>query len=189
MASFNPDNVPNPVVKVISPEQIIGLAAQIQDDNISFPLVALDRDEDTGIDVDRLNFTRSHFGVETVIDAETNNLYYEKIIPVKLSYGLTILTTNTADRDELLKELMFKYMNMYYLTIQLPYYCKRKIRFGVSLDTSSEIRHSSASIEYIESGQLYQTILPLRCDGCVMVSYTPVKLKRFQNAVDVDIKK
>ena len=38
--SFNPNSVQNSVVKVISPDKILGLAAQIQGDKISFPIVA-----------------------------------------------------------------------------------------------------------------------------------------------------
>lgn len=186
--SFNPNSVQNPVVKVISPDKILGLAAQIHDDKISFPIVALNRDESTSIDLDRMNFTRMHFGIQSVLDTETNELYYEKSIPIKLSYDLTVLTTNTADRDELLKELLFKYGNMYFLTIQLPYYCKRKIRFGITLNTESEIRHSSGNFEYLENGQLYQTIIPLRCEGCVLVSYTPAKLKRTVYEIESDLK-
>lgn len=186
--SFNPNSVQNPVVKVISPDKILGLAAQIHDDKISFPIVALNRDESTSIDLDRMNFTRMHFGIQSVLDTETNELYYEKSIPIKLSYDLTVLTTNTADRDELLKELLFKYGNMYFLTIQLPYYCKRKIRFGITLNTESEIRHSSGNFEYLENGQLYQTIIPLRCEGCVLVSYTPAKLKRTIYEIESDLK-
>ena len=186
--SFNPNSVQNPVVKVISPDKILGLAAQIHDDKISFPIVALNRDESTSIDLDRMNFTRMHFGIQSVLDTETNELYYEKSIPIKLSYDLTVLTTNTADRDELLKELLFKYGNMYFLTIQLPYYCKRKIRFGITLNTESEIRHSSGNFEYLENGQLYQTIIPLRCEGCVLVSYTPAKLKRTVYDIESDLK-
>ena len=186
--SFNPNSVQNSVVKVISPDKILGLAAQIQGDKISFPIVALNRDESTSIDLDRMNFTRMHFGIQSVLDTETNELYYEKSIPIKLSYDLTVLTTNTADRDELLKELLFKYGNMYFLTIQLPYYCKRKIRFGITLNTESEIRHSSGNFEYLENGQLYQTIIPLRCEGCVLVSYTPAKLKRTVYEIESDLK-
>ncbi len=181
--SFNPYNIENPVVKVISPEQVMGIATQIQNDEIKLPIVALTRNEDTSIDTARMNFTRAHMGVQSILDTETNELYYEKAIPIKLSYDLTLLTTNTADKDELLKEILFKYTDMYFLTIQLPYYCKRKIRFGVTIDIESDIRHSSGSAQYIENGQLYQAIIPLKCEGCVMVSYTPAKLKRIKYEV------
>ncbi len=140
--------------------------------------------EDTPIDRERMNFTRAHKGVQSVLDPETNNLYYEKVIPIKLSYSLTILTTNTADMDELIRELLFKYLNMYFLTITLPYECNRKVRFGISIQTESDIQRSSGNLEYIESGKLYQSIIPLTCEGCVLVSYTPAHLKRSKHEID-----
>lgn len=175
--SFNPENVENPVVKVIDPEGVIGLAAQIQNDEIKFPVVALERDQDTPIDQDRWNFTRAHKGVVSVFDNKTNQLYYEKAVPIKLSYELTLLTTNTADMDELFREILMKYISMYFLKIKLPYECERYVRFGVTIDYDN-IQRSSGSFDYIEGGKLYQTIVPLRCEGCVLVTYTPVKLKR-----------
>ena len=182
--SFNPANVPNPVVKVIDPENVIGLAAQMQDDNIRYPIVAVTRSEDLQVDTDRTNFSRIHKGVVSVIDPDTNELYYERAIPITLSYSLTVLTTSTAELDEIVRELMFKYSSMYFITFTLPYECKRKVRFGVTLDTTSNIDRSSASGEYLSSGQLYQAIVPLRCEGCVLVSYTPAKLRRIQYDID-----
>lgn len=176
--SFNPNTVENPVVSVISPEQIIGIAAQLQNDEIKFPLVALTRNEDTGIDTNLTNFTRMHKGVATVIDPETNNLYYEQAIPLNLKYALTVLAANTADMDELVRELLFKYTRMYFLTIKLPYEGNRKIRFGIRINTESNIERSSGVVEYLESGQIYQSILHLQCEGCVYVNYVPVHLKR-----------
>lgn len=176
--SFNPEHVPNPVVKVISSEQVIGLAAQLQNDNIRFPIVALTRNESIQIDSNRNNFSKLHKGVCSVFDTETNMIYYEKSIPVELSYKLTLLTTNTADMDELIKEILFKYISMYFLTIDLPYECHRKVRFGVTISQNDNIERSSGNIEYIESGKLYQSIIPLTCEGCVLVSYTPAHLRR-----------
>lgn len=181
--SFNPDNVSNPVVKVIDPEGIIQLAAQIQNDEISFPIVALSRDPDTPIDETRINFNQTHFGVANVFDPKTNNLYYERVIPIELGYHLTVLTTNIADMDELLKELMFKYMNMYFLTITLPYESKRKIRFGI-VPSFDNIERTSGTLEYLQNGQLYQSIIPLTCEGAVLISYTPAHLRRLE--VDVE---
>ena len=177
--SFNPDNVENPVVSVISSEVVTSIAAQIQNDKITYPIVALIRNPNSvQIDQSRMNFTRAHFGVSAVIDKETNNVYYEKALPITLEYSLTVLTTNIADQDEIIRELLFKYVNMYFLTIRLPYECDRKIRFGVRITGETDIDYSSGSPEYLQTGSLYQAIIPLHCDGCVLVSYTPAHLVR-----------
>lgn len=180
--SFNPNNTSDPVVKVFSPEEITGLVAQIKEDNITFPIIALDRQPGVSIDTDRTNFTRIHKGVQSVIDKKTNELYYEKVIPITLEYDMSVLTTNTADMDELVRELIFKYSNMYFLVISLPYECNRKVRFGVVIKPE-DIERKSGSYEYLSAGQLYESVIHLRCEGCVMVSYTPAKLTR----VDYDI--
>lgn len=176
--SFNPENSENPVVKVVNPEEIIGLAAQIKNDDVTFPIVALSRDPDTSIDRDRLNFSRLHKGVQAVLNEETNELFYEKSLPINLSYKITVLTTNTADMDEIVRELLFKYTDMYFLTMTLPYEAKRKVRFGLTIDPDGNIERSSSISEYISAGQLYQSIVPLKVEGAVLVTYTSAKLIR-----------
>lgn len=183
-ASFNSD-MGMPAPKLISAEQIIGIVAQEKNDNITFPIISLTRKPNSvQIDRDRMNFTRAHFGIASVLDEKTNDLYYEKVLPITLEYALTVVTTNTVDRDEIIKELLFKYLNMYFLTIKLPYECSRKIRFGVRIVSETDIDYSSGSSEYAESGSLYQAIIPLKCDGCVLVSYTPAHLVRTLTDVD-----
>lgn len=181
--SFNPDNTENPVVKVIDPEAAIGIVAQIQNDEIRFPVVCLERSANFSIDKDRWNFTRAHKGVTSVLDNETNELYYEKAVPINLEYTLTLLTTNTADRDELIRELIMKYVNMYFLKIKLPYECERYVRFGIRIDFEN-IEHASGSFDYIQGGKLYETSIPLICEGCVLVTYTPAKLKRSEAQIE-----
>lgn len=188
-ASFS-DEQGNSDVKVVDPQAAVNILAQIQEDNLKFPAVVLTRDPTYSIDTQRSNFVAMHRGVLTVMDTETNKLYYEKCIPVRLRYNLTILATNTADVDELTKELLFKYLQMYYLSIRLPYEADRIIRFGISITTESDIQQSSGSFEYLESGKLYQTVIPLVCEGCVLVSYTPVRLKhtRIEPVIPVEHK-
>lgn len=185
--SFNPtDDGLKPVVKVVGPDQVVGLAAQIQEDKISFPIVAITRN-DYQIDEQRMNFTRAHFGVATVLDKKTNNLYYEKAVPIKLSYNITLLTTNQADMDELVRETLFKYLQMYYLTIKLPYEADRKIRFGLAVDDRTDIQRTSGSVEYLENGTLHQSIITLNCEGCVLVTYTPAHLMRHTLSKDIEV--
>lgn len=176
--SFNPDIMESPIVRIMDPEQGLQAIAQAEGDDLKFPLVLLTRYPDTPIDKERWNFTRAHRGVAAVVDQATNNLYYEKAIPIELNYDLTILATNTADRDELARELIFKYTDMYFITFELPYECKRKVRFGITVDLDKDISNKSGTLEYLNAGKLYETIIPLKCEGCVLVSYTPAKLQR-----------
>lgn len=185
--SFNPDVLSNPAVRVVEPDAIVGLAAQIQNDNIQFPLVAVSRDSNTNIDTSKTNFTRIHKGVAAVFDPDTNLIYHEKVIPIELTYHVTVLTTNTADMDEMIRELLFKYSDMYFLPVKLPYESDRKVRIGLAIDRDSPIERRSGQFEYISGGQLYQTLFSLKCEGAVLIEYTPTKLRRF-GITDIEIK-
>jgi len=163
-------------------ENYQGILAQVQEDTITYPLILLHRDEDTPIRKDMMNFTRYKFGVPCVFDTETNNVYYERALPVDLNYTLQILSTNVADTDELARELFYKYISMYYLTIRAPYESDRKIRFGVAVDMDYGIKRESGSFDYIGSGTLYQATMRLKTEGCVSLTYTPRHLTR--NVID-----
>lgn len=183
--SFNRDVVGEPVVRVVGPDAILGLAAQIQNDEIKFPIVALTREQSIAVDGNLTNFTRSHKGVPAFFDNETNQVFYERSMPINLSYKLTVLTTNQADMDEMMRELLFKYTSMYFLTIRLPYEGRRKLNFGIAIDNRTEIEQSSGAVEYLTAGTLYQSIVPLYCQGCMEITYTPRHLTRLEHQVKI----
>lgn len=155
-----------------------GILAQIQDDTITYPLILLHRDDDTPVNTSLMNFTRYRFGVPCVFDKKTNNVYYERALPIDLNYTLRVLSTNVADSDEIVRELMFKYLSMCFLTIRAPYESDRKIRFGVQLDMEYGVKKESGSFDYLASGALYQSTLRLKTLGCVWLTYTPRHLTR-----------
>lgn len=155
---------------------------------MTYPAVILTRDPDTPIDTNRINFTRIHRGQVSVLDKETNNLYFERTLPIDLKYALTIITTNVVDMDEIVKEILFKYTSMYFITMQIPYESNRQIRFGITVDNSSGIQRKSSTSEYLAEGKLHQTIIPLKCEGCVLISYTPQKVKRFAYEKEISLK-
>lgn len=168
----------NQNIFITTAENYQGILAQIQDDTITYPLILLHREEDTPVRKDMANFTRYQFGVPCVFDNDKNNIYYERALPVDVNYTLTILSTNVADRDELARELFYKYISQYFLTIRLPYESDRKIRFAIDVDFDHGIKESSGSAEYTSSGTLYQSIIRLKTQGCVMLTYTPRHLTR-----------
>lgn len=178
----------NQNVVLTDAENYQGILAQIQDDTITYPLILLNREEDTPVIKELTNFTRMHVGVPCTFDNDTNNVYYERAIPVAVNYTLRILSTNVADTDELARELFYKYISMYYLTIQLPYESDRKIRFGVVVDTDYGIKRESGSFDYISTGALYQSTLRLTTQGCVMLSYTARHLQRRVYSGDIKMK-
>lgn len=181
--SFN-DEYSRIFVKAVDPEAGISIAAQLQNDNISFPLICVVRSNEYSVDTELTNFSMMHRGVPSVFDKKNNIIYQEQSIPIKLSYTLTVICTNTADADELSRELIYKYNDMYYVSIELPYEDKRKIRFGLQLDTSSTIDRESGFVDYLSDGKLYEVRIPLTCIGARLFSYKPVKLRNFQYHVE-----
>lgn len=169
---IDPAHKANDTVKMMGDSGMMGVLAQIKDDAITFPAIFLQRQADTPVDSNRFNFTRLHKGVPACYDPETNNIYLEKALPIQLKYDLHVLTTNTADMDELMRELLFRYSAMYYLTLQVPYESKRNIRFGIAINPDTPIRKVSGVSQYIESGTLYESIVELECQGAVLLHYT-----------------
>lgn len=173
VSCIDPDGGANSTVKMMGDTGIMGVIAQLQNDNINFPAIFLQRSAETPIDQTRANFTRLHKGVPAVYESEENNVYLEKMIPIELKYEMHVLTTNTTDMDEIIRELLFRYASMYYITMQVPYESKRNIRFGIAINPNTQISRQSGNVDYIENGKLYESIVELDCQGAVMLSYTP----------------
>lgn len=178
-STINPENIPNPAISIFAGEDVAGVAAMLQNDELEFPIICLKRN-DYSKDPSRSNFTWMHRGVATVIDAETNELYYERRLPIKFSYTLAIYGINQAQMDEILRELIFHYSDMFFLSIQLPYEDCKIIRFGVQTPVDMEVKSASGSSEYIESGELYESDMDIEILGAFLVEYIPVKLKRIE---------
>lgn len=168
---IDPSGGANSNVKVMDPGMMQGVLAQIQEDRISFPAICLFR-TNVSLDNQRYNFSLQKKGVPACYYSDKNEVYIERVMPIKMKYVLCILATNTVDRDEILREIMFRYNSTYFLTAQIPYESKRKVRFGISIAPDTDIDSESASLEYVQSGTLYQSRIELVVEGAVQVDYT-----------------
>ena len=185
---ISPDSSANSNVRMMGDDGIMGILAQLQEDKIKFPALFLNRHPETPLDKTRYNFTRLHKGVATTYDPKTNNIYVEKAAPIELKYDLHVLTTNTTDMDEIIRELLFRYSSMYYLTVTVPYESKRKIRFGVAINPDTNIDRKSGLSDYIDGGKLYESIIQLECQGAVLLSYTPRHMQGLVTEDSITIK-
>lgn len=175
--TIDPDGGANPNVVCITIDNYQSTLAQMQEDKITYPIILLIRDDDIPVKTDLMNFARYKKGVPAAIDPKTNNVYYERALPIDLRYTLQILSTNVADRDEIAREIFFKYESEYYLHIETPYEVKRKVRFGIQVDRSFGIKNDSTSSDYLSEGKIYTSTMELLTDGCVMLHNTPRHLK------------
>jgi len=171
-------------VRMVDENQMMGVIAQIQSDEVEFPYVILSRVGGDTIDQNLKNFTMMHRGVPAVFEPTKNEFYHEKWIPIELGYDITVVGTNTAQIDEVLRELQFKYINMFYLTIRLPYESDRKIRFGI-ISTGDPPERGRMASGHMEDGHLYIATLPTECIGAGIVDYRKVKLKRLEGQINL----
>lgn len=176
--TIDPEGQANPNVLCITIDNYQSTLAQLQEDKITYPIILFIRDDDIPVKKDQINFTRYKKGVPAVLDTKTNTVYYERALPLDLRYTIQILSTNVADRDEIAREIWFKYESEYYLHIETPYEVKRRIRFGVHIDREFGIKNDSGSSQYLSDGKIYTSTMELLTDGCVLLSNTPRHLKR-----------
>ena len=185
--TIDPEGEANPSVIMCTVENYQDIVAQMHEDKITYPLIILIRYDDMSIKKDYRNFTRAMKGVPAEFDTKTNNVYYERAVPVDLQYTMYILCTNVADRDEIAREIYFKYLSMFYLHIETPYEAKRRIRFGIQIDEDAGINNESGAAEYTQTGAIYQTQLTLKTHGCVWLHYTPRHLQIETMSRDIKI--
>jgi hypothetical protein len=150
----------------------------LQEDKITYPIILFIRDDDIPVKKDQINFTRYKKGVPVGMDTKTNMIYYERAMPLDLRYTIQIISTNVVDRDEIARELWFKYESEYYLHIETPYEIKRRLRFGVHIGRDFGIKNDSGASQYLSEGKLYTSTMELLRDGCVLLHNTPSHLSR-----------
>jgi hypothetical protein len=176
--TIDPEGEANPNVLCITVDNYQSTLAQLQNDRITYPIILFIRDDDIPVKKDQMNFTRYKKGVPAGIDPKTNMVYFERILPLDLRYTIQIISTNVADRDEIAREIWFKYESEYYLHIETPYEVKRRLRFGMHIDRDFGIKNDSSSSQYLSEGKLYTSTMELLTDGCVLLYNTPRHLKR-----------
>lgn len=177
--TIDPDGGANPNVLCITIDNYQSTLAQLQEDKITYPIILIIRDDDIPVRSELLNFTRYKKGVPVGMDPKTNQVYYERALPLDLRYTLQILSTNVVDRDEIAREIWFKYESEYFLHIETPYEIKRKINFGVQIDRSFGIKNDSGASEYLSEGKLYSSTMEILTDGCVLLHNTARHLNHF----------
>lgn len=153
LGAFSRKNI---AVTIIGVEEVGGLSAKIASGQIKCPVIALSRDKEAPVKKD----------VKSTFNSEENE-GNKKVIPILLFYALTIITNSSDDMNEVFRELLSQYTSTRFVTVALPIKSKKDGRLGVSIDLNANIERSSG--EHPSLGNLYQTIIRLKTEGCLFV--------------------
>ena len=106
-------------ISIQPPENAIRYTAQLEDDNVNFPLISLNR-TNWSIRGSDVNFAQSRTGVLNRVN-DNGTLSVMKILPIRLDYQLDVYTVDKLSNDEIYRELLFYFLNNPTLTVNIPY--------------------------------------------------------------------
>ena len=92
-------------ITIQPPENAIRYTAQLEQDDVTFPLISLNQ---TNWSIRRgdLSFAQSRTGVLNRVNPD-NSLSVMKVIPIRIDYQLDIYTVNKVENHEIYRELVF----------------------------------------------------------------------------------
>jgi hypothetical protein len=137
----------NQAVNVVKPSEMYGMVAKIRENAIEFPIVSGSRDYE--------------------ISANDSNSSIEGVTPIDMTYSFTVLTKNTEDTDPLIRMIFAKYAEPRSLSVTLPTVDNKVIQFKIMVDFEKDINRMS-------NGEIFQSIIFLKCEGCVCVQGVPL---------------
>lgn len=157
---------------IIPPERAKDTIAQLEKDNVKFPLISLDR-RGFSIRDSAVNWSASRMGLaDSMTDEGKANIMH--VIPIHINYQLDVYTVDRVSCDEILRELIFYFTLHPTLMVDIPYGLNTKHKFNLFF--SSDIEDNSDTVEHINKGVLYRYTANLYTDDAYLFANTPVDL-------------
>ena len=91
-------------ISIQPPENAIRYTAQLEDDNVNFPLISLNR-TNWSIRGSDVNFAQSRTGVLNRVN-DNGTLSVMKILPIRLDYQLDVYTVDKLSNDEIYRHTL-----------------------------------------------------------------------------------
>lgn len=174
-------------LQILSPDDTETLFSIINDENkdtkISLPFMALNR----GSDVELLNTSKRPMSFDGMMKDSTERTSISiNAIPISIEYQLDIYCRKYAEADELLRNIIFNFINSPTITVVFPYN-NANIELNANITLDSTIRNTSGIPQRINFGQFTRFTLNLIVDDAYLISI-PVKQNVFIEEPSVEIK-
>lgn len=147
-------------IHILPVENAIRFTAQLQKDEVKFPLISTTR-LGWSIRSNDVNFSAKMTG--GLHHKENNNTnIFAQVIPIRIEYQLDLFTVDRQSGDELTRELVFYFYQNPTLTVKFPYKLNGEHHFNLYLD--DDVVDNSDTIEHLNKGVLFRNTLTFYTD-------------------------
>ena len=151
-------------IHILPVEQAIRFTAQLQKDDVRFPLISTTR-LGYSIRLSDVNFFGLHSGGYQNRNEDGTNTFAQ-VIPIRINYQMDIFTVDKITGDELVRELIFHIMQNPTLTVDVPYNLNMEHKFNLFLE--SDIVDNSDTIEHVDKGVKFRNTLTFYTDDAYL---------------------
>lgn len=139
-------------ITVQPPENAIRYVAQLSKDDVTFPLISLNRTS-WSIRSSDISWAQSRTGVANRINPD-NTISVMRAIPIQMEYQVDIYTIDRMTNDEIYRELIFYFLKNPTLEVDIPYTVDGQHVFN--FDINPDITDNSDTVEHVNKGVLYR---------------------------------
>lgn len=151
-------------IMIQPPENAIRNTAQLNGDNIKFPLITINRTSWSIRQQDR-NFALMREG-QTVRFNDDHTVTQARLLPIKIEYQVDIFTVDKRMNDEIARELIFYLSVKPTLQVEVDYDIGIKHNFNLLLDP--DIVDNSDVTNHINDGVLFRSTFTMYCDDAYL---------------------
>lgn len=149
---------------ILPVEYAIRFTAQLQKDDVRFPLISTTR-LNYSIRQSDVNFTGLRRGGYQ--NRESNGINtFAQIIPIRIEYQMDVFTVDKRTGDELVRELIFHIMQNPTLQVDVPYDLEMIHNFNIFLE--SDVVDNSDTIEHLDKGVKFRNTLSFYTDDAYL---------------------
>lgn len=147
-------------IHIMPPENAIKFIAQLKKDDISFPLISIQR---LGYSIinSRVNHSAKFIGGYHHNNGDNTNTFVQAI-PIRIEYQIDVYTVDQQSCDEFCRELIFYLMQNPTLIVKYPYMVNGEHKFNLFLN--DEIVDNSDTVNHINNGVLFRHTLTMYTD-------------------------
>ena len=165
------------------PERAFQACAELKKNNgkVRLPLLSLYRFRYT-LSLPMLSTRGIRRGRNISYTEDKSEIILQKTIPLDIEYQLDVWTDNTKTVDNIVRELLFWFLENPDITVTNP----NGMDFQFSLIFDHDVENNSDVMSFEQLGRLYRMTVPMRLDNAVLFSMGSVKTV-FDNPVYIEI--